>query len=63
MTKTIQKTPGGSSPDERRAGASYMQNERILIDEALNRVTDLEATQVNGGRHQAIDGGNAFSRP
>lgn len=63
MAKTIQKTPGGNSPDERRAGASYTQNERGLIDEVLNRVSDLEATQVDGDSPQMIDGGNAFSRP
>lgn len=63
MTNTIQKTPGGNSPDERRAGASYTQNERKLIDEALNRVSDLEANGVGSSGSQTIDGGNAYSRP
>lgn len=63
MTKMIQKTPGGNSPDERRAGASYTQNERILIDEALNRVSDLEASGGGASGSQTIDGGNAYSRP
>jgi len=63
MTKTIQKTPGGNSLDERRAGASYTQNERALIDEALNRISDFEASGPGSSVSQAIDGGDAYSRP
>ena len=65
MSQMTQKTPGSTNTDEKRAGASYTQNERELIDEAYNRLSQLqESLAVNGASgSRSIDGGNAFSRP
>ena len=65
MTQMIQKTPGSNNPDEKRAGVSYTQNERELIDEAYDRLSQLEEdlTLFGASDNHPIDGGNAFSRP